>query len=140
MTETHPAEPSPNLSDASVGALVKQMSAQLSRLVRDEMKLAEAELADKGKRAAKGAGLFGGSGVVALYGVGCLLAAAIAGLSVVLPVWLSALLVGVALLAVAGLAAMIGRNQLKKATPAVPQQTVDSVKADVEEIKERVHR
>jgi membrane protein len=140
MTEPTPAGVPRGLPDGSVGELVKQMSEQLSRLVRDELKLAEVEMASKGSRAAKGIGLFGGSGVIALFALGCLLAAAIAGLSLVLAVWLAALIVGAALLVAAGIAALIGKGQLKKATPPIPQQTVESVKADVEEIKERAHR
>jgi membrane protein len=84
--------------------------------------------------------MFGGSGVVALFGFGCLLAAAIAGLALVLATWLAALIVGAALLVLAGIAALIGKGQLKKATPPVPEQVVESVKADVEEIRERAHR
>jgi hypothetical protein len=80
------------LQDSSTGELMKQLSEQLSRLVRDELKLAEAEMASKGSRAAKGVGLFGGSGIFALYGLGCLLAAAIAGLALVVAIWLAALI------------------------------------------------
>jgi membrane protein len=135
-TPTAPGAP----AESSTGELVKQLSEQLSRLVRDELKLAENEMAAKGSRAAKGVGLFGGSGVIALFGVGCLLAAAIAGLSVVLAVWLSALIVGAALLVIAGLAVLIGRKELREAVPPVPEQTVESVKADVQAIKEGAHR
>jgi membrane protein len=127
------------LPDSSAGELVKQLSEQLSRLVRDELKLAENEMAAKGAKAAKGAGLFGGSGVIALFGIACLLAAAIAGLALVVATWLAALIVGAALLAIAGVAVLVGRGQLKQAVPVVPQQSVDSVKADVQTIKERVH-
>jgi dipeptide/tripeptide permease len=84
--------------------------------------------------------MFGGSGLLALYGIGCLLAAAIVGLAGVVPGWAAALIVGGALLIIAGIAALLGRSQFGQATPAVPEQTVQSVKADVEEIKERAHR
>jgi MFS family permease len=94
----------------------------------------------KAKRAGRGAGMFGGSGLLALYGIGCLLAAAIVGLAGVLPAWAAALIVGGVLLIVAGIAALLGKSQFGHATPAVPEQTVQSVKADVEEIKERAHR
>jgi membrane protein len=140
MTQPTEAGPRGGPPDSSTGELVKQLSEHLSRLVRDELKLAEVEMASKGSRAAKGIGLFGGSGIVALFALGCLLTAAIAGLSLVLALWLAALIVGAALLAAAGIAALIGKGQLKKATPPVPRQAVESVKADVEEIKERVHR
>jgi len=126
--------------DASAGDLVKQLTEQVSRLIRDELKLAEYEMTRKAKRMGRGAGMFGGSGLVALYGIGCLLAAAIIGLASVLPAWAAALIVGGALLVIAGVAALMGKSQVSKAVPPVPEQTVQSVKADVEEIKERAHR
>jgi hypothetical protein len=126
--------------DNSTGELVRNLSEQVSRLIRDELKLAEYEMTTKAKRFGRGAGMFGGSGLFALYGLAALLAAAGLGLALVLPGWAAALIVGGALLVLAGLVALIGKGQLGKATPAVPQQTVASVRADVEEIKERVHR
>jgi uncharacterized membrane protein YqjE len=126
--------------DASAGELVKNLTEQVSRLIRDELKLAEFEMTSKAKRMGRGAGMFGGSGLMALYGIGCLLAAAIIGLAVVLPAWAAALIVGGALLVIAGVAALLGKSQVSKAAPPVPEQTVQSVKADVEEIKERAHR
>jgi hypothetical protein len=116
------------------------MSEQVSTLVRDELKLAQLEMTRKGKQAGIGVGMFGGSGVIALYGVGCLIACAILGISRVLAPWLSALIVGVALLAVASIAALAGKSRLQRATPPVPQEVVHSVKTDVEEIKERARR
>ena len=124
----------------SSGDLVKMMSEQVSVLIRDEMKLAQLEMTSKGKQAALGAGMFGASGVVAVYGVGCLLACAIIAISGVVAAWLAALIVGAALLAAAGCAALLGRRRLQKAAPPVPEQAVADVKADVEEIKERAHR
>ena len=126
--------------DASAGELVKNLTEQVSRLIRDELKLAEYEMTSKAKRMGRGAGMFGGSGLMALYGIGCLLAAAIVGLAVVLPAWAAALIVGGALLVIAGVAALLGKSQVSKAAPPVPEQTVQSVKADVEEVKERAHR
>jgi uncharacterized protein (DUF58 family) len=84
--------------------------------------------------------MLGGSGLAALYAVGCLLACAIIALSGVLAAWLAALIVGAVLLAVAGVAALIGKGRLQRAAPPVPEETVSSVKADVEEIKERARR
>jgi len=126
--------------DASAGELVKHLSEQVSRLIRDELKLAEYEMTRKAKRMGRGAGMFGGSGLVALYGIGCLLAAAIIGLASVLPAWAAALIVGGALLVIAGVAALMGKSQVSKAVPPMPEQAVQSVKDDVEEIKERAHR
>ena len=124
----------------SSGDLVKMMSEQVSVLIRDEMELARLEMTGKGKQAALGAGMFGASGVVAVYGVGCLLACAIIAISGVVAAWLAALIVGAALLAAAGGAALLGKRRMQKAAPPVPEQAVADVKADIEEIKERAHR
>jgi uncharacterized membrane protein YqjE len=126
--------------DRSTGELVKQLSEQVSLLVHDELKLAQLEMTRKGKQAGLGAGLLGGSGLVALYGVGCLIACVIIAISGVVAAWLAALIVGAALLAIAGVAALLGKGRLQKATPPVPEQAVGSVKTDVEEIRERVRR
>ena len=133
-----------NTADAgqspSMGELVKQLSEQVTVLVRDELKLAQVEMTRKGKQAGAGVGLLSGSGLVALYGVGCLIACAIIAISGVLAAWLAALIVGAALLVAAAVVALIGKSRLQKAAPPVPEQAVDSVKADVEEIKERARR
>ncbi len=130
----------PQDQEHSTGELVKTMTEQVSTLIRDELKLAQLEMTSKGKQAATGAGMFGASGVVALYGVGCLLACAIIAISGAVAAWLAALIVGAALLVAAACAALLGRRRLQKATPPVPEEAVASVKADVEEIKERTHR
>jgi uncharacterized membrane protein YqjE len=124
----------------STGELVKMMTEQVSVLIRDELKLAQLEMTSKGKQAALGAGMFGASGVVTLYAVGCLLACVIIALSGAVAAWLAALIVGVVLLAVAGLTALLGKQRMNKATPPLPEQAVADVKADVEEIKERAHQ
>ena len=133
------AQPSPT-QERPTAELVKQLSEQISVLVRDELKLAQLEMTRKGKRAGIGIGMLGGGGLVALYGLGCLIACVIIALSGVLAAWLAALIVGAALLAVAGVAARIGKGRLQQATPPVPEETVSSVKTDVEEIKERARR
>jgi uncharacterized membrane protein YqjE len=130
----------PQDGEHSTGELVRTMSEQVSALIRDELKLAQLELTSKGKQAALGAGMFGASGVVAVYGVGCLLACAIIAISGVVAAWLAALIVGVVLLAAAGVAALLGKGRMQKAAPPVPEQAVADIKADVEEIKERTHR
>lgn len=140
MTDPGSPESAARVSDQSAGDLVKQLTEQVSRLVRDELRLAAAEMAHKGARAGRGAGLFGGSGILALYGLACLIGAAVAGLAVALAPWLAALIVGAAVLVIAGLAALIGRNQLKKATPPVPEEAMDNAKAVVQEVRERAHR
>jgi uncharacterized membrane protein YqjE len=130
----------PAAQEPSVGELVKHLSEQVSVLVRDELRLAQLEMTRKGKQAGLGVGMFGGSGVAAFYAVGCLLACAILAISRAVEPWLAALIVGAALLVISAIAALMGRARLRKATPPVPGQAVDSVKADVNEIKERAHR
>jgi hypothetical protein len=126
--------------DATVGELARQLPEQISRLVREELRLAQLEMTQKGKRAGIGAGMLGGGGVIALYGVAAVVAAAILALTLVLPAWASALIVGGALLLVSAALAVLGRKRVQQAMPPVPQQTQASVEADVEEIKERVQR
>jgi hypothetical protein len=130
----------PNGRDASTGELVKTAAEQISRLVRDELALAKAEMTVKGKKAGVGAGLFGGGGALALYGVAALLAAVVLGLGEAMPYWLSALIVAVVLFAVAAVLALMGRRQIQQGVPPVPQETVASVKADIDEVKERAQR
>ena len=131
---------SPAPADASLGDLIKAMSADLSRLVRDEIQLAQTEISAKVKQAGVGVGAFGGAGVLALYGIAVLIAAAVLGLAVVLAPWLAALIVGVVVLAIAGVAALIGKRKVSEAAPVVPERTVASVKEDVAEIKESIQR
>jgi membrane protein len=123
--------------DQSVGELVQRLSQQTATLVRQELRLATVELQQKGKRAGMGAGMFGGAGVVALYGVGALIAAAIIGLGTVLEPWLAAIVVGAVLLAVAGILALTGKKQVEQATPPLPEQALESTRRDVDEVKTR---
>ncbi|MET0418078.1 MAG: phage holin family protein, partial [Actinoplanes sp.] len=108
------------------GQLVTQLTEQVSTLVRDELTLARIEMVEKGKRAGKGAGLLGGAGVVALYGVGALLVTAGAALALVMPVWLAALIVTVVLFAAAGVAALVGKKQVQQALPPEPEEAMAS--------------
>ena len=119
-------------AEASAGELVKQLSEQTSRLVRQEMELAKAELAIKGKRAGIGAGMFGTAGLLGLYAVGALITAAIAALATAVDTWLAALIVAVVLGAAAGVAALMGKNKVQEAMPPVPEDSVESVKEDVQ--------
>ena len=125
----------PNGDEQSVGELVQRMSQQTATLVRQELRLATVELQEKGKRAGQGAGMFGGAGLVALYGVGALIAAAVIGLGTVLEPWLAAVIVGAVLLVVAGVLALSGKRKVDEATPPLPEQALESTKRDVDEIK-----
>ena len=118
--------------DASLTELTKQLSEQTSRLVHQEIELAKAELAVKGKRAGIGAGMFGGAGVFGFYAVGALVATAILALSQAVTAWLAALIVTVVLAAIAGVLALQGKTKVQQATPPVPEQATESVKEDVQ--------
>ncbi len=120
----------------SLGELVKDLTEQMSRLVRDEVQLAKVELQAKGKQAGVGVGLFGGAGLVAIFGAQALIACAIIALALVVDTWLAALIVGVVLLLVAGVLALVGRSRLKKATPPLPAEAVSGVKQDIQTVKE----
>lgn len=122
-------------SDPSLGELVSRLSQQTSQLVRDEVRLAQLELGQKAKKGGIGAGLVGAGGLLAVYGLGALVAAAVFALDLVLPGWAAALSVAGALFLVAGITALVGLRTAKKMGSPVPQKTVDSVKADLAAIK-----
>ncbi|WP_326546991.1 phage holin family protein [Mycolicibacterium sp. ND9-15] len=121
--------------DASIGELMGQLSTQTSRLIRDEMRLAQKEFQESAKHAGIGAGLFSIAGLLAFFGAATLIAAAVAALSLVLEVWAAALIVAAVLFLVAGIAALVGRRQAREVTPAAPK-TVETVKADIQELKD----
>lgn len=119
----------------STGDLVARLSQDVSRLVRDELQLAQAEVSGKAKRAGIGAAMFGVAGVLSMYGLGALIATAILALALVVDAWLAALIVGAVLLVVAGVAALLGTRRVSEATPPVPTLAVENVKRDVEAVK-----
>ena len=127
-------------SDASIGELVKQLSEQSSRLARQEVELAKAELAIKGKQAGIGAGMFGGAGVFGFYGLGALIAAAVLALATAITAWLAALIVAAVLAAIGGILALQGKHKVEQATPPVPEQATESVKEDVQWAKTRAQQ
>ncbi|GHG30113.1 phage holin family protein [Streptomyces filamentosus] len=130
----------PDDTEGSVGDLVARASRQISELVREEMRLARAEMTRKGRRVGVGGGLFGGAGLVGFLAAQALVGALIAALALLLPVWASALIVAALLAAVAAVMAIAGKKQIAEAGAPVPEQTIDSVRADLAEIKEATHR
>lgn len=121
--------------DERIGALVAQLSTDVSRLVRNELQLAKVELKDKGREAGIGVGLFGGAGTLALYGVGAMVTAAILGLAHAVPAWLSALIVAAVLFAVAAIAGLLGKRRVAGATPPLSGDVVHGVHEDIEALK-----
>jgi uncharacterized membrane protein YqjE len=126
------------LHERPAAELVRELSAQVSTLVRQELELARVELAAKGKEAGLGAGMFGGAGLMALYGVGAVVAAAILALATAVAAWLAAIIVAVVLFAIAGVLALLGKSHAKRAGPPAPEQAMRSVKEDVRVTKEHV--
>lgn len=126
--------------DASMGELAARLSEQVSRLVHDEMALAQAEAKDKAKKLGLGVGLFGTSGVLAWFGLMSGVAAAIFGLATAMSAWLAALIVALVLFALAGVAAVIGKRDVQKGVPPVPTEAVQSTKQDVAAVREAVKR
>ena len=137
---TRATAPPPAPEDASTGQLVGQLTEQISRLVRDEARLAQAEVTQKAKRLGIGAGLFGGAGLFAFLGLAVLVAAAVLALALVLPGWLAALVVAVVLLAVAGVLALVGKKDVEKGAPPVPTEAIASTKEDIATVKESARR
>jgi len=124
-----------NQEDRSAAELVKQFSEQTSRLVRQEIALARLEVRDKIKHAGIGAGLFGGAGVLVVFGVATLVACAVLVLATAIAAWLAALIVAVALFAIAGVMAVGGRKQVAQAAPPAPEEAIENVRADIQEVK-----
>jgi uncharacterized membrane protein YqjE len=122
-------------TDEPIGAVVHRLSEQIPELVRSELRLAQAELAEKGKHAGVGIGLFSGAGLLALYGLAGLLTTAVIALDLVLPLWLSALIVTVVLFAAAGVAALVGKKQVSQAAPPAPEKAIAGIKQDVEAVR-----
>ncbi|MCW2762783.1 MAG: phage holin family protein [Marmoricola sp.] len=129
-TVSHPPGPDPTL-----GALVHQLTTQVPDLIRSELRLAQAEVAEKGKRAGLGIGMFSAAGLLALFGLGTLVTTAILALALAVDAWLAALIVTVVLFAAAGLFAVGGKSKVEEATPVAPERAVEGIKEDIAVVK-----
>jgi uncharacterized membrane protein len=125
-------------TDKNLAELLNDLSQELAALMHQELDLAKAEVTAKGKRLGVGAGLLAGAAVVAFLGLGAVVVCLIAALSTALSVWLAALLVGVVLLATAGVLGVVGKTDIQRASPPVPQEAVESTKEDVAWLKTQV--
>jgi uncharacterized membrane protein YqjE len=121
--------------DPTLGALVHDLTQQVPDLIRSELRLAQAEMAEKGKRAGLGIGMFSAAGLLAFFGVGAIVTTAILALAHALPDWLSALIVGLVLFAGAAVAALIGKSKVQSATPPQPERAIEGLKEDIATVK-----
>ena len=118
--------------DRPIGELVKELAGQTSTLVRQEIQLAQAEISNKGKLAGRGAGMLAGAAVAGLLALIALTAVLIAALDTTMPLWLAALIVTVLWAVIGAVLAARGRKELQHAGPPVPEQTVETVKEDIQ--------
>ena len=134
---SHPDIPSTRSpeGDPTLGAIVHDLTTQIPELIRSEIRLAQAEMTEKGKRAGIGLGLFSGAGLLAFFGLGTLIATAILALSLVLDAWLAALIVAVVLFVVAAVLGLGGKSKVQQATPPAPERAVEGVKEDIATVK-----
>jgi hypothetical protein len=136
MTEPNGGE-STGLRDRPIGEIAQDLTRDLSILFRQEVALAKAELAQKARTAGPGVGMIGGAGVVGLMAAGALTAFAVLVLATFMPDWLAALLVGAVLAAVAYVLVNRGKKRVEQAGALIPEQTIETVKEDLEWAKTR---
>lgn len=134
MTAQHGA-PESQTQNPTLGALVHQLTQQVPDLIRSEMRLAQAEVAQKGKRAGVGIGMFSVAGLLAFFAFGSLVATAILALALVVDAWLAALVVALVLLAAAAVAGLVGRNKVAEAGPPAPERAIEGLKEDIATVK-----
>jgi uncharacterized membrane protein YqjE len=129
---THPDQDG---REPTIGALVHDLSQEIPELVRSEIRLAQAEVAQKGREVGTGVGMFSAAGLLAFFGTAALIATAILALAEALPAWLSALIVTVALFALAGIVALVGRKKVSEGQPLKPERAVAGVQKDIATVK-----
>lgn len=135
-TEVRGQAPSPRIGEEpTLGALVHDLTTEIPELIRSEIRLAQAEMTEKGKRAGVGIGMFSAAGLMAFFGLATLIATAVLALALAVPPWLSALIVTVVLFAIAGGLALVGKKEVQQATPPVPERAVTGVKQDIATVK-----
>jgi hypothetical protein len=121
--------------DPTLGEIVHDLTQQVPQLIRSEMRLAQAEMTEKGKRAGLGIGMFTAAGLLAFLGICCLVTTAVLGLHHALPDWLSALIVAIVLISGAGIVALVGKKEVGRATPPAPEHAIEGVQEDIAVVK-----
>jgi uncharacterized membrane protein YqjE len=122
-------------ADPTLGALVNQLTTQVPELIRSEIRLAQAEVTEKGKRAGIGIGMFSAAGLLAFFGLATLITTAVLALDLAMPAWLAALIVAVVLFAGAGAFGLLGKNKVDEATPMKPERAVEGIQEDIATVK-----
>ena len=134
MTAQHGA-PESQTQSQTLGALVHQLTQQVPELIRSEIRLAQAEVAQKGKRAGVGIGMFSVAGLLAFFALACLVTTAVLALALVVDAWLAALVVALVLVAAAAVAGVVGRSKVAEAAPPAPERAIDGIKEDIATVK-----
>ena len=135
VNPTYTGDPVSQPQEASLGTLVSQLSTQLPELIRSELRLAQAEVTEKGKRAGIGLGMFSVAGLLGFFGLAVLIATSVLLLDLVLPAWAAALVVALVLFLIAGVAALLGKKKVQEAGPPKPERALDGLKQDVATVK-----
>lgn len=130
----------PRAAEASTAELMSRLTADSKQLVRDEIALAKVEVTERAKHVGIGAGMFGAAGLLAWFGLGALVAAAVLALALVVDGWAAALIVAAVLFAAAGVMALVGKKNVGEGSPPVPEAAISNVKADIAEVQEARHR
>jgi uncharacterized membrane protein YqjE len=131
-------QPPNEQNDKSLAELLNDFGKEMTTLLHQELELAKAEVAAKGKRLGVGAGLLGAAAAAAFLALGALTTCAIVALSAALPLWLAALIVALLLLGVASLLGLVGRADIQRGSPPVPEQAVESAKENMAWLKQEV--
>jgi hypothetical protein len=134
MSTSHPGQHSVT-DDPTLGSLVHDLTQQVPQLIRSEIRLAQAEMTEKGKRAGLGIGMFSAAGLLAFLGLCCVVSTAILALAHALPDWLSALIVAAVLFVGACVAALVGKKEVQQAVPPAPEHAIEGLKEDVAVVK-----
>jgi len=121
-----------DLHDRSLGELLRDLSEQTTRLIQQEIALANAEMSAKGKQVGAGAGMLSGAGLLGIFAFAAFTAMFISILDTGMKFWVAALIVAVVYALIAGVLAVIGRNRIRSATPVAPEQAIQSSKEDIQ--------
>jgi uncharacterized membrane protein YqjE len=122
-------------TEPTLGALVHDLTTQLPQLIRSEIRLAQAEVTQKGKAVGVGMGMFSAAGLLAFFGLATLITTAVLALALVLPAWAAALIIAALLLVLAAIVALLGKTKVAKAGPPKPERALEGVRDDLATVR-----